>query len=158
MQRLEHVLKHSPSFGVLAGAVCGHPLPINFTREWSALLTGDHLEDTSHLPWRNLSSYAKSGINAGILELYYCWWLLNTVFVREFYLYLNTCAQCLRTVWFLSFAFQTKEKKNLLMRALAIKQSWVCMVEQTTATAYKKESIQKGTDLWKGRDWWMNRL
>jgi len=87
-----------------------------------------------------------------------CWssaiarWLLNTIFVKEFYPYLNTCAQCLRTVWFLSFAFQTKEKKNLLMRASAIKQSWVCMVEQTTAMGCKKESIQKGTDLLNRRE------
>lgn len=73
MQRLEYVLKHSPSLGVLAGAVRGHPLPINFTRGWSALLTGDHLEGTLHLPWRNLSSYAESGIkdarDAGALLL-----------------------------------------------------------------------------------------
>lgn len=57
---------------MLAGAARGYPLPIHFTREWMALLAGDHLEGTLPLSWRDLSSCAKFGINAGMLELCYC--------------------------------------------------------------------------------------
>lgn len=138
---------------MLAGAAHGHPLPINFTREWRALLTGDHLEGTLHLSWRDLSSCAKSGINAGMLELCYCSMAVKYYFcegVLSLLKYMCTMSQdCLVPQFLL---FQTKGEKNLLMRASAIKQSWVCMVEQTTAMGCKKESIQKGTDLLNRRE------